>query len=92
MIPAHGTTSIFTVTVNSLKMDTFGAGAKCPSQRDVHLIESQIKEVKKGRDQLQVSVLQGCLSYRESNKESKEKQGPTLGVCFTGVAILQRVK
>ena len=34
------------------KMDTFGTGSKCPSWRDVHLIESQIKGVKKGRDQL----------------------------------------
>ena len=46
------------------KMDTFGAGSKCPSQRDVRLIKSQIKGVKKGRDQLQVSVLQRCPSYR----------------------------
>ena len=34
------------------KSDTFGAGTKCPSKRDVCLIESQIKGVKKGRDQL----------------------------------------
>ena len=41
------------LTVNSLfKMDTFGTGTKCPSLRDVHLMESQIKGVKKGRDQL----------------------------------------
>ena len=33
------------------KSDTFGAGTKCPSKRDVCLIESQIKGVKKGRDQ-----------------------------------------
>ena len=26
------------------KMDTFGTGTKCPSERDVHLIESQIRE------------------------------------------------
>ena len=37
-----------------------------------------------------MSVLQGCLSYRESNKESKERQGPTLGVCFTEVSVLSR--
>ena len=43
------------------KTDTFGTGIKCPSQRDVRLIESQIKGVKKGRDQLQVFVLQRCL-------------------------------
>ena len=48
------------------------------------LIESsQIKGVKKGRDQLQVSVLQRCLSYRELNKGSKERQAPTLDVRFT---------
>ena len=32
--------------------DTFGTGTKCPSSRGVRLIESQIKGVKKGRDQL----------------------------------------
>ena len=39
------------------KTDTFGTGTNCPSQIDVRLIKSQIKGVKKGRDQLQVSVL-----------------------------------
>ena len=34
------------------KSDTFKAGTKCPSKRDVHLIESQRKGVKKGRGQL----------------------------------------
>ena len=34
------------------KTDTFGTGTKCPSKRDVRLIESQVKTVKKGRDQL----------------------------------------
>ena len=29
------------------KTDTFGTGSKCPSLRDVRLIESQIKEVKR---------------------------------------------
>ena len=72
------------------KTDTFGTGSKCPSQRDVHLIESQIKGVRKGRDQLQVSILQRCPSYRESNKGSKERQGPTLGVRFREVSVLQR--
>ena len=33
-------------------MDTFETGTKCPSQRGVHVIESQIKGIKKGRDQL----------------------------------------
>ena len=42
-------------------MDTFGTGSKCPSQRDVHLIES--------------------------NKGSKERQGPTLSVCFREVSV-----
>ena len=59
------------------------ASVKCPSQRDVHLIEGQIKGVKNGRDQLLVSVLQRCPSYRESNKGSQERQGSTLGVLFT---------
>ena len=30
-----------------------------------------------------MSVLQGCPSYRESNKGSQERQGSTLGVLFT---------
>ena len=34
------------------KSNTFGAGTKCPSKRDARLIESQIKGVKKDRDQL----------------------------------------
>ena len=46
------------------KADTFGTGTKCPSWRDVHLIKSQIKGISKGRDQLYVSVLQRCPSYR----------------------------
>ena len=46
------------------KTDTFGTGTKCPSQRDVRLIKSQIKGISKGRDQLQVFVLQRCPSYR----------------------------
>ena len=29
-----------------------------------------------------------CPSYRESNKGSKERQGPNLGVSFTEVSIL----
>ena len=33
-----------------------------------------------------MSVLQRCLSYRESNIGSKERQGPTLGVRFTEVS------
>ena len=32
--------------------DTFGTGTKCPFYRGVRLIESQIKGLKKGRDQL----------------------------------------
>ena len=50
-------------------------------------MESQIKGVKKGREQLLVSVLQRCPSYRQSNKESIKRQGPTLGVLFTEVTI-----
>ena len=34
------------------KTDTFGTGTECPSERGVRLIESQVKGVKKGRDQL----------------------------------------
>ena len=30
-----------------------------------------------------MSVLQRCPSYRESNKASKERQGPTIGVRFS---------
>ena len=37
----------------------------CPIYRGVRLIESEIKGVKKGRDQLWVSVLQRC-PLRES--------------------------
>ena len=29
-----------------------------------------------------------CPSYKESEKKSKERQGPTLGVCFTEKSIL----
>ena len=34
-----------------------------------------------------MSVLERCPSYRESNKGSKERQGPTLGVRFREVSI-----
>ena len=34
-----------------------------------------------------VSVLERCPSYRESNKGSKETQGPTLSVRFTEVSV-----
>ena len=34
-----------------------------------------------------MSVLERCPSYRESNEGSKERQGPTLGVCFREVSI-----
>ena len=34
-----------------------------------------------------MSVLERCPSYRESNKGSKEKQGPTLSVRFTEVSV-----
>ena len=37
-----------------------------------------------------MSVLERCPSYRESNKGSKERQGPTLGVRFTEVSVLKR--
>ena len=34
-----------------------------------------------------MSVLQRCLFYRESNKESKERQRPTLGVLLTELSV-----
>ena len=34
------------------KTDAFGTGVQCPSKSDVCLVESQIKGVKKVRDQL----------------------------------------
>ena len=34
-----------------------------------------------------MSVLERCPSYRESNKMSKERQGPTLSVRFTEVSV-----
>ena len=34
-----------------------------------------------------MSVLQRCLSCRESNKGSKETQGPTVGVCLIEVFV-----
>ena len=44
-----------------------GTNSKCPFYRGICLIESQIQGVKNGRDQLEVSFLQRCPSYRESN-------------------------
>ena len=32
-------------------------------------------------------VLERCPSYKQSNRERKERQGPTLGVRFTGVSV-----
>ena len=34
-----------------------------------------------------MSVSLRCPSYRESNKRSKERYGPTLGVYFTEVSV-----
>ena len=64
-----------------------GINSRCPLDIGIRLIESQIKGVKKCRDQFLVSVLKRCPSYRESNKRSKERQGPTLGVRFTEVSV-----
>ena len=36
-------------------------------------------------------VWQRCPSHRESNKASKERQGPNLGVRLTEVSVLERV-
>ena len=44
------------------KTDTFATGTKC-SKRDVHLIGS-LQNVKKDKDQIWVSILQRCLSYK----------------------------
>ena len=33
------------------------------------------------------SMLERCRSYKESNKTSKERQGPTVGVSFTDVSV-----
>ena len=38
-----------------------------------------------------MSVLERCLSYKESNKGNKKRQGPTLGVRFTEVSHLIEV-
>ena len=48
-----GTTKSIMLMIQSTpsKTDTFGTGSKCPSWGDDRLIESQIKGVKKGRDQ-----------------------------------------
>ena len=35
-----------------------------------------------------MSVLERCPSYRESNKGSKERQGPTLGVRLREMSVL----
>ena len=52
------------------KTETFRTGTNCPSQRDVCLIQRvKIKGGKKGRDQLQMSVLQRC-PLRESTVHS----------------------
>ena len=42
---------MYKININ-IRWDTFGKGTKCPSLRDVHLIESQIKGVKKSWDKL----------------------------------------
>ena len=34
-----------------------------------------------------MSVLERCSSYKESNKGTKQRQGPTLGVRFTEVSV-----
>ena len=38
-------------------------------------------------DRHQVSVLERCPSYKESNKGNEQRQGPTLGVRFTEVSV-----
>ena len=39
-----------------------------------------------------MSVLEICASHRESNKGSKERQGPTLGFSFSKVLVLGRIE
>ena len=34
-----------------------------------------------------MSILERCPSYRESTERSKERQGPTLGVCLIEVSV-----
>ena len=36
-----------------------------------------------------MSILERSPSYRASNKGSEEKRGPTLGVRFTGVRLIE---
>ena len=57
-------------------------------KKRVRLRGSEIKGVKKARDQLWVFVSQRCPFYRESNRGSKERQAPTLGVRLTEVSVL----
>ena len=53
------------------------------------LIESQLKEVTKGREPVLVFVLARYLSYRElSTKKSNERQGASLSVRFSEVFVL----
>ena len=60
---------------NTLLQTTLSeTSTKCLSQRDVCLKRDQLKGAKKGRD---ISP-----SYREYIERSKERQGPTLGVCL----------
>ena len=36
-----------------------------------------------------MSVLERCLSYKESNKGNKQRQGPTLGVRLIEVSVMR---
>ena len=42
---------MYKININ-IRWDTFGKGTKCRSLRDIRLVESQIKGVKKGMDKL----------------------------------------
>ena len=52
------------------KRKPLGPGCtKCSSHRDARLIERQLEGVKSSRDQLEVSVLRKCPSYRGVRSE-----------------------
>ena len=43
---------LITLRAQRVKIEAFGTGIKCPSKSNAHLIQSQRRGVKKGRDQL----------------------------------------
>ena len=67
-----------------------GASKQCRFTHWFILMMGTVNSLQDGHlwDRHQVFVLERCPSYRESNKGSKERQGPTLGVRFTEVSVL----